>query len=47
MDTSTDYMTALNMPMGVFLECYQTLTFISDQRNEEMKKSMDAIKNQK
>lgn len=45
MDTSTDYMTALNMSMGVFLECFHTLSDISDQRNEEMKRSMNTLRN--
>ena len=44
MDTSTDFMTALNMPMGIFLDCYDTLSEISEHRNEEIKRSMDASK---
>ncbi len=41
MDTSTDYMTALDMPMGIFLDCYSTLVFISEKRNEEMRNSLE------
>lgn len=47
MDTSTDYMTALEMPIGIFLDCYNTLSVISESRNEELKKSVDAIKSKK
>jgi hypothetical protein len=47
MDTSTDYMSALNMPLGIFLDCYNTLSYISEKRDEDMKKSMEAMKNKK
>lgn len=40
MDTSTDYVSALNMPIGMFLDCYDTLAYISEQRNEELEKNM-------
>ncbi len=47
MDTSTDYMTALDMPFGIFLDCYETLSYISKEREKEMKQKMDASKNKK
>jgi hypothetical protein len=47
MDTSTDYMTALDMPIGLFLDCYNTLVMISEKRDEELKRSIDAVKNKK
>jgi hypothetical protein len=47
MDTSTDYITALNMSLEVFLDCFETLSSISETRAEEMKKSVEAVKNKK
>ena len=47
MDTSTDYMTALDMPIGLFLDCYNTLVMISEKRDEELKRSIEAVKNKK
>lgn len=40
MDTSTGYMDALEMPLNIFLECYETLSHVSQLREDEMKKSL-------